>query len=398
MGRAGGVGQARYGQEDNVGSKYEVAQRPGVLESICVRRKPATQSPRRGWPGTATGSRHRRHPRTPRRAHGLPLSPRCFLHFLPEPFLARRCRCRRARAHAGRRRGNAASAVGGRAPDGPPGPGRFGTARPNRVPSRAGCRPEPGGRGDAPRHLGPSAARPEPGPRPAGPPATPALCPPSLVRRQFPWKQPGAETGTRIQKCEALSSSSPSWIPAPRDPSWVLAPTLLPLCVGGQSCPAWAPLGLGCSSVPARCSTLGMVRGHGHGVPAGIWGCCGTLQAGTLLVGDIAGWGHCWLGTLLVGDIAGWGHCWLGTLQAGTLLVGDIAGWGHCWLGTLLVGDIAVWGHCWLRTLLAGDTAGWGHCWQPHRQTAAVHTCVPRWCTGLGGCTCPCALAGTCAV
>lgn len=28
----------------------------------------------------------------------------------------------------------------------------------------------------------------------------------SQVRRQFPWKQPGAETGTRIQKCKASSS------------------------------------------------------------------------------------------------------------------------------------------------------------------------------------------------
>lgn len=84
----------------------------------------------------------------------------------------------------------------------------------------------------------------------------------SQVRRQFPWKQPGAETGTRIQKCEALSSSSPSWIPAPHDPSWVLAPTLLPLCVGVQGCPAWHPLGLGPLSMRhpwARC-------GHGYGV------------------------------------------------------------------------------------------------------------------------------------
>lgn len=107
----------------------------------------------------------------------------------------------------------------------------------------------------------------------------------SQVRRQFPWKQPGAETGTRIQKCEALSSSSPSWIPAPRDPGWVLAPTLLPLCVGAQGCPAWAPPGLGCSSVCARCSILGMACGMGtvssravQGVP---WD--GTLRAGTLL-------------------------------------------------------------------------------------------------------------------
>lgn len=67
----------------------------------------------------------------------------------------------------------------------------------------------------------------------------------SQVRRQFPWKQPGAETGTRIQKCEALSSSSPSWIPAPHDPSWVLAPTLLPQSVGVQGCPTWAPPGVG---------------------------------------------------------------------------------------------------------------------------------------------------------
>lgn len=114
----------------------------------------------------------------------------------------------------------------------------------------------------------------------------------SQVRRQFPWKQPGAETGTRIQKCEALSSSSPSWIPAPRDPSWVLAPTLLPLCVGVQGCPAWAPPGLGCSSVCAHRS----ICGHG------VWGwarCPSRDVQGVLWEQDTAG-----------RDIAGRGRCW----------------------------------------------------------------------------------------
>lgn len=34
-----------------------------------MRRKPATQSPRRGWPGIATGSRHCRHPPDPEPGH-----------------------------------------------------------------------------------------------------------------------------------------------------------------------------------------------------------------------------------------------------------------------------------------------------------------------------------------
>lgn len=114
----------------------------------------------------------------------------------------------------------------------------------------------------------------------------------SQVRRQFPWKQPGAETGTRIQKCEALSSSSPSWIPAPRDPSWVLAPTLLPLCVGVQGCPAWAPPGVGVLLSPctlqhpwAWCVGMGMVSQQGCAGAAVGKGHCRQ--------------GHCWQGTLL---------------------------------------------------------------------------------------------------
>lgn len=115
----------------------------------------------------------------------------------------------------------------------------------------------------------------------------------SQVRRQFPWKQPGAETGTRIQKCEALSSSSPSWIPAPRDPSWVLAPTLLPLCVRVQGCPIWAPPGAGVLLCPctlqhlwAWCVGMGMVFQQG-------------------CAGGTVGRGHCRQGTLQAGDIAG---------------------------------------------------------------------------------------------
>lgn len=121
-----------------------------------------------------------------------------------------------------------------------------------------------------PRHCPGEAARPEGhrgGQAGSGPPLQ-TLTLFSQVRRQFPWKQPGAETGTRIQKCEALSSSSPSWIPAPHDPSWVLAPTLLPPCVGVQGCPAWAP-GLGCSCPCtlqhpwAWCVGMGMVSQQG---------------------------------------------------------------------------------------------------------------------------------------
>lgn len=95
----------------------------------------------------------------------------------------------------------------------------------------------------------------------------------SQVRRQFPWKQPGAETGTRIQKCEASSSRSPSWIPAPRGPGMLAgcsprgthaAPTMLGCGAG----PSRQPVGLGCSSVLARCGTRAWCTAHGdvHGV------------------------------------------------------------------------------------------------------------------------------------
>ena len=82
----------------------------------------------------------------------------------------------------------------------------------------------------------------------------------SQVRRQFPWKQPGAETGTRIQKCEALSSSLPSWIPAPRGPGrpagcWPWGTHAAHSVSGCRAGPPGHPAGLGCSYALARCST-----------------------------------------------------------------------------------------------------------------------------------------------
>lgn len=167
-----------------------------------------------------------------------------------------------------------------------------------------------------PRHCPGEAARPEGhrgGQAGSGPPLQ-TLTLFSQVRRQFPWKQPGAETGTRIQKCEALSSSSPSWIPAPHDPSWVLAPTLLPPCVGVWGCPAWAP-GLGCSSVPAHCSI------HGHGVWGWAW--CpsrdvqGVLWEWDTAGRDIAGRGCCWQPHVLTSSNNTCTHLWVKVLHRG---------------------------------------------------------------------------------
>lgn len=75
----------------------------------------------------------------------------CFLHFLPEPFLARRCLCRCACAHAGRRERKRRLGRGRAGPDGPPSPGRPGTAQACDELCLVSGR-SPAGCGDAPRH------------------------------------------------------------------------------------------------------------------------------------------------------------------------------------------------------------------------------------------------------
>lgn len=90
----------------------------------------------------------------------------------------------------------------------------------------------------------------------------------SQVRRQFPWKQPGAETGTRIQKCEASSSRSPSWIPAPRGPGmpagrWLRGTHAAPTVSGCRAGSPGHPVGLGCSYALARCGTRARCTAYG---------------------------------------------------------------------------------------------------------------------------------------
>lgn len=73
----------------------------------------------------------------------------------------------------------------------------------------------------------------------------------SQVRRQFPWKQPGAETGTRIQKREASSSPFALLDSCSRRPRDTLGVGVVPRC-GERGAPQ------------AFCSTRGWCRAPGE--------------------------------------------------------------------------------------------------------------------------------------
>lgn len=76
----------------------------------------------------------------------------------------------------------------------------------------------------------------------------------SQVRRQFPWKQPGAETGTRIQKREASSSPFALLDSCSRRPRDTLGVGVLPRC-GERGAPQ------ACCSTRGWCGAPGDVPG-----------------------------------------------------------------------------------------------------------------------------------------
>lgn len=118
----------------------------------------------------------------------------------------------------------------------------------------------------------------------------------SQVRRQFPWKQPGAETGN--QNPETRSLQPPIRLPgfplpaaAPRCQLGAGhgAPTLLPAVRGAGRAHLGTPRGWG---APAAHSTRGCARHMGmrtaHGDGHGVWP-GGTAGRGELQAGDSAG-------------------------------------------------------------------------------------------------------------